>query len=314
MRARITDHWADISEVGFVAGMRILFWLYRGLGVWAFKLALYPVLLYYLATNRLAREASLDYINTFNRWDQSATIQANYTTAYRHFLAFAQSMLDKLAVWSEQIQYGDVQFNQRELLLDQLGRSEGAILLGSHLGNLEVCRSLAFLNTQLKLNILVHTQHAGKFNKLLEELNMHRQLELIEVSELTPATAMLLNNRVARGEFLVIVGDRIPLAGASRTVELDFMGRPALFPQGPFILAGLLGCPVYTLFCLKQGQKYEIDCELFSQGIKLPRKNREETIRRYAKRYAERLEQQCRKAPLQWFNFYNFWNRTRLEN
>ena len=59
---------------------------------------------------------------------------------------------------------------------------------------------------------------------------------------------------------MVIVGDRTPPAqsGSARVAHVDFLGAPAPFAQGPFILASLLDCPVYLCFCLRQGQGYRI--------------------------------------------------------
>ena len=45
----------------------------------------------------------------------------------------------------------------------------------------------------------------------------------------------------------------------------------------------------------------------FSEKITLNRKEREQDLQRYAQSFADALEQQCVKAPLQWFNFYDFW-------
>jgi predicted LPLAT superfamily acyltransferase len=59
-----------------------------------------------------------------------------------------------------------------------------------------------------------------------------------------------LHERLERGEWLAIAGDRVPLHGG-RSVTVDFLGHPA-FPQGPWLLAGLLKCPVNLLMCLKQ--------------------------------------------------------------
>ena len=36
--------------------------------------------------------------------------------------------------------------------------------------------------------------------------------------------------------------------------------------------------------------------------------SRARIIQQAATRYAALLEQQCREAPLQWYNFYDFWN------
>lgn len=43
-------------------------------------------------------------------------------------------------------------------------------------------------------------------------------------------------------------------------------------------------------------------------GMRLPRKNREQAIVQTIQRYAERLQHYCLKAPLQWFNFFDFWH------
>ena len=78
-------------------------------------------------------------------------------------------------------------------------------------------------------------------------------------------------------------------------------------PQGAFILAGLLKCPVYLMFCLKLDEKYHIYIELFSEKIAFHRKQRNQMINEAVQQYAARLEHYCMKAPLQWFNFFPFW-------
>jgi len=41
------------------------------------------------------------------------------------------------------------------------------LIFGSHLGNLEVGRVMAYLGKKVTVNVLVHTKHAEKFNTLL---------------------------------------------------------------------------------------------------------------------------------------------------
>ncbi len=53
-------HWAAINEVSFVAGMRLLFWIFRVLGRWPFRVVLYPVLCWYLLAAPRARRGSGD--------------------------------------------------------------------------------------------------------------------------------------------------------------------------------------------------------------------------------------------------------------
>lgn len=85
------------------------------------------------------------------------------------------------------------------------------------------------------------------------------------------------------------------------------MGQKAPFPQGPFILASLLRCPVDLLFALRQQGKLQIYCEPFADPLQLPRANRQQALQQTIDRYAERLEYYALLSPLDWFNFFDFW-------
>jgi predicted LPLAT superfamily acyltransferase len=98
----------------------------------------------------------------------------------------------------------------------------------------------------------------------------------------------------------------VPLHGG-RTVRVDFLGHDAAFPQGPWLLAGLLKCPVNLLMCLKHQGRYRLTIEPFAQLIEWKRSTREQVIALWTARYAARLGQFCLEAPQQWFNFYPFW-------
>ncbi len=302
--------WSDMSEVGFLAGIRILFWAYRHVK-WIFVLLLQPTLLYFYMTNKVAREASLDYLKRLNSSRTAGKlIEPSSRNVYRHLSAFAHSALDKLAVWADPVSFANLEFHSRSLLLDQIATGRGGVLLGAHLGNMEICHHLSNQNEKMKLNVLVHTKHADKFNTLLRELNVHDTVELIEVSDLSPATAIRLIDCVNRGEFVAILADRTPVASTGRSQSVDFLGAPALFPEGPFILASLLKCPVYTLFCTREEKSYVIRCEKFAEQIILPRNDRTAALTGYMQSFASILEKNLQKAPMQWFNFYPFWNVT----
>jgi predicted LPLAT superfamily acyltransferase len=69
-----------------------------------------------------------------------------------------------------------------------------------------------------------------------------------------------------------------------------------------------LGCPVFLLFCLKQGKRFRVIYEPFAELIRLPRAGREAALKDAVQRYALRLQERCLSAPYQWFNFYAFWS------
>ena len=98
----------------------------------------------------------------------------------------------------------------------------------------------------------------------------------------------------------------MPLKG-DRSTEVALLGEPALLPQGPWLLAGLLRCPVNLLFCTRQGARYRVSIARLSDAIEWSRATRQAQIALWTQRYADRLGAHCRQAPLQWFNFYPFW-------
>ncbi|MCX7096956.1 MAG: hypothetical protein NTV43_03505 [Methylococcales bacterium] len=300
-------HWTHIEERGIIWGMQALLKVYLLFGRKVLQVFLYPVVSYYWLNNRKGRLASQQYLQNVSACLPDKTLHTGLYGSYLHFISFANAIIDKLAAWSGAISLQDVVYDGRAEMLAHLSQNQGLLLLGSHLGNLEVCRVIAHLGKRVTVNVLVHTKHAEKFNTLLNRYGKAGSLNLIQVTEMTAATAMLLEDRIAAGELVVIAADRTPVSNQKRVAPADFLGKTALFPQGPFILAALLKCPVYTLFCLKQQGKQVIYFDHFSDGLSFPRKQRDALIQVCVQNFADRLQHYCLQEPLQWFNFYDFW-------
>jgi predicted LPLAT superfamily acyltransferase len=298
-------HWASINEVSFVAGMRFLFLVYRVFGRWPFRMVLYPVLLWYVLSKPLARRASRNYLERARRY---AEVRTGFVGVLRHFAAFAEAILDKMLLWGGLFKTDAVALHGTAQIDRLLAEGRGALLICSHLGNLELCRVLSRQHGNMRLTILVHTKHARAFNQMLAALNPESGLNLMQVTEMTPHTAMLLSERIANGEFVVIAGDRVPVSPQPRVVTAEFLGAPAAFPIGPYVLAGILQCPTYLMFSVTHGGRAEVHFELLRESVRVPRKDREEALRPLAADYAARLQHHCLRAPLQWFNFYDFWH------
>ncbi|MDD4916154.1 MAG: hypothetical protein PHW13_14105 [Methylococcales bacterium] len=302
-----TPHWAQMEERSVIWGMRFLLRVYLLFGRAILQVFLYPVVIYYWLVNRQARQASRAYLDRLAIFAPSLKLHGSLLWSYRHFISFANAIIDKLAAWSGALKACDVEYHGREELLARIGEGRGALLLGSHLGNLEVCRVIADMENAVGINVLVHTKHAEKFNRLLNQTSNHSRLNLIQVTDITAATAQLLSDKIDAGELVIIAADRTPVSSGQRVAEVDFLGARALFPQGPVILAALLKCPVYTVFCLKQRGKHVIYFDFFSDSLKFPRKTRDQAMQQIIQRYADCLQAYCLKEPLQWFNFFDFW-------
>jgi predicted LPLAT superfamily acyltransferase len=272
------------------------------------------VVLWYMMTRSAARAASQDYLRRLAESGGQVSLKPGVFSVLRHFACFAESILDKMLLWSGLYRTDQVKFVGRELIMAQMAAQSGGLLICCHLGNLDLGRFLSKQLPGLKLTVLIHTKHAQRFNRLLAQLDPESQVDLMQVTELSPATAILLAGKIAQGEFVAIAGDRIPVSPHPRVALAEFLGTMAPFPVGPYILASLFHCPVYLMFSSSHGVTAEIHFERFHQEIRLPRKGRDQALARIAAQYAQRLEHFCRRAPLQWFNFYDFWSLSTMDN
>lgn len=304
------QHWSATKERGSTVGIQILVWLYRFFGQWLFRLALIPVIAYFVATGSKARKASYQYLRQIKHYTQSSG-SVRWYHVYKHFYQFGLAAVDKIRGWLGDVRLHDMVFHHSEEFEQLRNRhnNKGAVFIGSHLGNLELCRAIGETDSALKINALVFTKHALKFQKALERFNPKASVNLIQVDTLGAETAILLKDKVDAGEIVIIVGDRTSVTQYGRVNYAPFLGREAPFSQGPFILAGLLDCPVYLLFCIKQSGQYHVYLEPFADNLKLARRNKNEQLQSIINHYSARLEHYCLKAPYQWFNFYNFWQK-----
>lgn len=299
-------HWSEIKETSTLTGMRILLAAYKTGGNWLFKPLLAPVILYYYLSNRAARQSSNNFLTVIGK--HKRLTQPMFWLSLKHFWLFGCAMLDKLAAWQDSIDYNDIDTHNRDIMLDLIAQKRGGVLMISHLGNFEICRALRSTNlAELKLTILVHTKHAEKFNQILNQHSSERQVDLLQVTEITPASAMLLSERCSNGGFVVIAGDRSAV-GYSNSIEVDFLGKPAPLPRGPYMLAAILKAPLVSLTSIKENGRYQLYFDSISDAVAPKRSEREQVIAQLAQRYASLLEKYCLQAPLQWFNFYEFWS------
>ncbi len=308
----MNTHWARISERGSVLGIRTVAACLRLLGERAAGMLLYPVVAYFLFTSPSARRASDEYFKRLRGFaGEAADLPVpGWGTRFRHFFAFAECALHKLAAWTGRIDHSVVQFPDRAQLDALLAGGKGALLIGAHLGNLEMSRALAVGERLATINAVVYSDHGPGFFGALARANPDFGVNLVHVADVGPDTCIRLKDKVDRGELLVIVGDRTPPAENGRVCRVEFLGAPAAFAEGPFILGALLECPVYLFFCLNEPGGYRIHLEPFAERIELPRAERARRLEELAQRYARRLEQYCLRAPYQWFNFYSYWQKT----
>ncbi|CAH0529173.1 glycosyltransferase family 2 protein [Vibrio hippocampi] len=307
-----STHWSKRSEQGTIIGIKCLLTIYKLFGRKAFDYILRLVIRYYHMTGKQSRAASELYLQQLQSHAKQQQIELPQPLdSYQHLLSFGRTMLDKLAAWSGDFSFDNLTIHGQQHVDQILAQDQGVLILGSHLGNLELCRALSKHYSSVKINALVFTEHAERFNSVMKAVNPDSELNLIQVSSMGPDTAIMLQQKIEQGEWVVIVGDRTSTTQETRSIYSDFLGKPAPFPTGPFMLASVLEAPVYLLFGLRDDSSeqahFDVHFEPFCDKVTLPRKTRQQALQSVVDHYAQRLEYFTLKAPLQWYNFFNFW-------
>ncbi len=300
------SHWSALAERGASWGIRFLAGTYTLLGRRGCLIVMTPVVFYFYLTDRRRRAYSRQFLA---RAFAAKGIDRNPTNrdVYRHFFRFAERSLDIFAGWIGAIDRSALSADSLTALKDD---PRGALLIVSHYGNAELARALGDDALRERITILVHTRHAENFNNVMRRYRPEIASRMVQVTEIGPDTAIMLRERVERGEWIAIAGDRSPVLSQDRVVKVPFLGQEAPFPQGPWLLAFLLECPVYILFCYRNGGGWRLDLKLLAERILLPRRERQDAIARAARSYAVELEAACLRDPFQWFNFFDFWAET----
>lgn len=304
----MSRHWSNIGEAGVITGLRIMVWVDKYLGRFAFNVVLMPVMSYFFLRRATARRASLEYLQRIHScYPDSLSGKPGLWMAFRHFFTFGQSLLDKYVAWVQPP--GDIGMDpdEEEMLFELAEKKEGILLIGSHFGNLEYSRAIACRHRDLVINVLLYDQHAANFAALVEGSAPESRLNLVQVTDLDIDTALQLKERIGNGEWVLIAGDRVPVGNGENVCPAEFLGKKANFPIGPYVLASLLDCPVYLLHCFRLEGHYRLGMELFEEKVVARRDGRKRKYDHLVQKYATALERQVRRAPMQWYNFYDFW-------
>lgn len=299
-------HWARIGESTFAAGIWFLYGVHAVAGRRLLRALLWPVVAFYALTQPRARRASLDYLGRMQAAHGVLGEQPGLKHWLRHLMSFAETMLDKLLATSGRYRFVNVRIEGQEQMDALVAQGRGALLVTAHVGCLELCQALAARLPGMRLTVLVHTRHAERFNAILRRLNPASGVELLQVTEVNAATAVDLERRVRAGEFVAIAGDRVPVGGG-RTATAPFLGAPAAFPVGAYVLASLLACPLLLLGCVRAGNGHVVRFELLAERLQLPRAGRDQALQQWTALFAQRLEALLVRAPYDWFNFFLFW-------
>jgi predicted LPLAT superfamily acyltransferase len=291
--------WTSRPERGQQWAIRLGVRVALAIGRRAARMLLFPICLYFLWFSSSDRAASRRFLR------KALGREPRLADLFRHFHAFGATILDRVYLVDGQYPRFDIHVHGEEVLSDLYARGEGALLIGAHLGSFEIIRFLGREGRGLRVRPVMYEENARKLNSILHAVDPARAMPVIALGKID--SMLQVEEALARGEFAGMLADR-NIEGEG-TVRCPFFGEPARFPVGPFRLAAMLRRPLILMFGLyRGGNRYDIHFELLADLRDVQRGRREPLVRQTMEKYAARLEQYCRLAPYNWFNFYDYWN------
>jgi len=306
--------WLSVAERGSLLGMYFIVACHRILGRRLCAYLIVPVVGYFFVTGRAARRASLDYLGRLHRWSErhaangSAARAPGWRDSFRHFHEFALNMIDRVSFFVGDTDEFEMVVHGREHLEHLVSAGRGALVLSAHLGSFDALRLVADAGG-VPLNVAMFLRNARMINAVFTRLNPSRPLRIIDLERAAPQSVFDIRACLQRGEFVGMLADRVGVGDAGRISWVPFFGERAAIPQGPFLLASALKCPVVLMIGLRVNhRRYEVFVEMLADDVTSASEDRAAALDALTRRYTSRLEHYCLRAPYQWFNFYEFWD------
>jgi predicted LPLAT superfamily acyltransferase len=193
-----------------------------------------------------------------------------------------------------------------ETILAASASRKGSILLTAHLGSWELASGMLGDRLTAPFDIVAFQGEDAAMRAAVRRSSEKFKPNVLSVGK-GELAALDIMRALRAGHMVALQGDRTV---DERTVEVDFLGSPARFPVGPFVLAAISGAPMIATFNMQIGPRtYELiafDAQTYAFDRSRPKP---EQLVTWVQDYVRKLETVVRKHPFQWFNFYDFWAR-----
>jgi predicted LPLAT superfamily acyltransferase len=300
-----TGAWAQQGERGNRLVLRVMAFIAVAFGRPVARLVLHPITGYFLAFAPQARRHSSRYLA------RALGRPATLADRYRHFHAFAATVLDRVYLARGRVQDFDLHLEGAPFMDTLVAQGRGALLIGAHLGSFEALHAVGASRPGLRVAMAMYPDNARLIHEALQAIAPGFQLDIIAIGR--PSSTLAVRDRLDAGGLVGMLGDRVlgnegPRSGM---VELPFLGHRARFSDGPFRLALLLKRRlVFMVGLYRGGARYDVRFEPLADFSAAPADAaaRDNLLREALQAYVQRLEGLCREAPYNWFNFYDFWN------
>jgi predicted LPLAT superfamily acyltransferase len=290
----MTTEWKGKSR-GTVLGYKIFIFCIKKLGLPSAYFILYFVAAYFCFFAKDSTKSSYFYFRKRLGYSRFKSIVSIYSS----YFIFGQTIIDKIAVSSGFKSKFTYDFDGVNLIKDLLKQKKGGILISAHVGNFEIAKHFfGELEDRVFISLLTTDIEHISIKNYLDSVTKKSNIKLILIRE-DLSHIFEINAALARNEIVCITGDRYIKGSKYLTQEL--LGKEAKFPAGPFLIASRFQVPVLFVYVFRESRKHY---HLYARSSEVKHRDTKALL----KNYTESLEWVLEKYPLQWFNYFDFWN------
>lgn len=291
--------WQGKSK-GNTFGYRIFVSVLKNLGVVPAYLLLRFVALYFWLFSYKSSKPLFHYFHQKLGYGILKSLGMLYTNYYR----FGQTLIDKVVVMAGIRNKFTYQFDGEENLHKIAALKQGGLLLSAHLGNWEIAGHL-LKRLGTRINIVMFDGEHRQIKNYLEQVTGKRNMNIIVIKD-DISHIYAINEAFKKNELVCMHADRF--VEGNKSISAGFLGEPARFPLGPFVLAATFKVPVSYVFAFKEtGRHYHL---FASEAKEYKIGTKDMIIQQILGDFIGQLENKVKQYPEQWFNYYNFWQQS----
>ena len=290
----MATEWKGKSR-GTVLGYRIFIFFIKKLGLPASYFLLYFVALYYCFFSGDSARSIYYY---FRKRRKYSTFKSLYSV-YKSYFVFGQTIIDKVAISSGLRNRFTYEFDGIERIENLLKKKQGGIMISAHVGNFETAAHFfEDLDSESLISLVTTDAEHANIKSYLESVTSKSKIKFILVKE-DMSHIFDIKNALDNGELVCFTGDRY--FDGQKTLTANFLGEDTRFPAGPFLLGSRLDVPVLFVYVMKETRKHY---HLYARTAEVKKRDAPALL----ESYLNSVDWILKKYPLQWFNYYNFWN------
>ncbi len=276
---------------------RALIGLLKVFPLWAMYLLAILVVPFYMLFNHKGYLAIYHYLRNRQGWGPLKSFLGCYAN---HFL-FSTSFMDRFAAFAGKKFQVDIAHT--DLFFELSEKEGGFVMLASHVGNHEMSGYMLG-SPNKRMNAIAFPGEKSSIRANRDRIFGDKNIRLISADGMD--WLFTLNAALSDGEIVSIHADR--LFGSTRFLPANILGADAKLPLGPFNLAVSRDLPVIAAFSVKTGYKSYRGRLVRLDTPEMALLSKKEKLELLSSRYAAELTKTLRESPLQWYNFYEFWD------